>query len=286
MARENGVNRGGAEERSQGQAGGGKGALTAGEGDGEDAEEGGGERSQKQGEEGRRGTEPGGDHGDEFDVAQAQAFLVADEEVEPADQEQEEGGEDRPDCRDDEAGNPCCPQRKSEPSSRIQDFYQPGWEDEGSWNDAEERRCNSGVENSQHDARQGKRIRQPHGLGIHDGEAEEQETKNGHSDGNDAKSEAQKAEEEERGGGELDGWVSPGDWPAAGSAAAAKENPAENRNVVGGLDPSAAARATRAWVNDGFVARQAGDADVEEAAEGEAEEHGEDGDEQVRGASP
>jgi hypothetical protein len=39
-------------------------------------------------------------------------------------------------------------------------------------------------------------------------------------------------------------------------------------------------------VNDGFVARQAGDADVEEAAEGEAEEHGEDGDEQVRGASP
>jgi hypothetical protein len=39
-------------------------------------------------------------------------------------------------------------------------------------------------------------------------------------------------------------------------------------------------------VDDGFVAGQAGDADVEEAAEGEAEEDDEDGDERGQGFSP
>jgi hypothetical protein len=38
-------------------------------------------------------------------------------------------------------------------------------------------------------------------------------------------------------------------------------------------------RAAGAWVDDGFVTGQAGDADVEEAAEGEADEDDEDGNE-------
>lgn len=96
VAGEEGVDRGGAEEGSQGQAGGGEGASPAREGDGEDAEEGGREGSQEQGEDGGGGAKPCGDHGEEFYVAEAEAFLVADQIVEPADEEQEEGGEGGP----------------------------------------------------------------------------------------------------------------------------------------------------------------------------------------------
>jgi len=70
------------------------------------------------------------------------------------------------------------------------------------------------------------------------------------------------------------------------AAAAAEDDPAEDRDVVECADGRAAAGTARAWEDDGFVAGQAGDADVEEAAEGEAEEDGEDGDEQGQGLAP
>lgn len=68
------------------------------------------------------------------------------------------------------------------------------------------------------------------------------------------------------------------------SAAAAEKNPAEDGDVVAGPDHRPAARAVGAWADDGFVARQARDADVEAAAEGQAEDGGEDGTQQCHHA--
>jgi len=96
IAGEDGVEGGGAEEGSEGQAGGEEGTFAAGSGDGEDSEEGGGEGSEEQGEDRGRWAEPRGDHGEEFDVAHPQALLVTDEKIEPADKEQEQGGEGGP----------------------------------------------------------------------------------------------------------------------------------------------------------------------------------------------
>jgi hypothetical protein len=69
------------------------------------------------------------------------------------------------------------------------------------------------------------------------------------------------------------------------AAVAAEKDPAKNGNVVVGADGRGATRAAGARADDGFVTRQAGDADVEEAAEGEAEEDDEDGDERDQGSS-
>jgi hypothetical protein len=63
------------------------------------------------------------------------------------------------------------------------------------------------------------------------------------------------------------------------AAAAAEKNPAEDGDVVTGADGRGATRTAGARADDGFVTGQAGDADVEEAAEGEADEDDEDGDE-------
>jgi len=126
LAGEEGVNSGGREEGSEGQAGGGEGASAAGEGDGEDSKEAGGEGSQEQDEEGRSGTEPGGDHGEEFDVAEAEAFVMADHGIEPADEDQEEGckrGPDRWRCQSNEQKSPeKCGLRVS----RREDSYTSG----------------------------------------------------------------------------------------------------------------------------------------------------------------
>ena len=96
----------------------------------------------------------------------------------------------------------------------------------------------------------------------------------------------QKAEQEESGSGAFDGGIAPGYGATAGPAAALEKDPAEEGDVVGGSDGRAAAGAAGAGADDGFVARQACDADVEEAAEGEPEEDDEDGDEDERGLAP
>lgn len=146
LASEDGINGYRAEERSQGQAGGGEGAFTAGECDGEDAEEGGGEGSEEQGEDGGSGAEPGGDHGEEFDVAEAEAFLVTDERIDPADQKQKQG-------RADAAEDGCAgvPEMVRQSVGRQQ------------------RR----VDDAERDAGEGEGVGEAHGFGVHDGEAEE-----------------------------------------------------------------------------------------------------------------
>lgn len=134
------------------------------------------------------------------------------------------------------------------------------------------------VEDAERNAGKGEGVGEAHGFGVHDGQAEEQEAEYGHSDPGDGEAEAKIAEQEERRGSQFDRGIAPGDGLAAAAAAATEKNPAEDGDVVAGADHRAATGAVRTRVDDGLVARQARDADVEEAAEGEAEDGGEDGD--------
>ena len=58
---------------------------------------------------------------------------------------------------------------------------------------------------------------------------------------------------------------------------AAKEQPAEDGDVVVGLDRLEAARAARAWGNNGDTFRNAMDTDIQEAADDDAEQKKEEG---------
>lgn len=58
----------------------------------------------------------------------------------------------------------------------------------------------------------------------------------------------------------------------ARAAAAAQDCVAQQGDVVACPDGLAAMRAMRRWMNDGLVARQARDAHIEEAAEGQAKQ--------------
>ena len=144
----------------------------------------------------------------------------------------------------------------------------------------------AGVENSEQQSGEGDGVGEAHRFRVHDGEAEEEEAEEGHADACETEAESQEAEQEESGGRELDSGVAPGDGVAAGAATSAEECPAQERNVVAGSDRRAAVGATGARADDGEMLRQATDADIEEAAEGESEEDDEDGGEDGRGLAP
>ena len=63
----------------------------------------------------------------------------------------------------------------------------------------------------------------------------------------------------------------------AATAASAEEDPAEERDVFKGRDGPLALGAAGARADDGLVEGQAGDANVEEAAEDESDEEDKDG---------
>jgi hypothetical protein len=73
---------------------------------------------------------------------------------------------------------------------------------------------------------------------------------------------------------ELHRRVSPGDGLATIAAVGAEQNPAENRDVVVPADRVATARTVGTRFVDALVRRQAGDADVQKAAEEQTEDEG------------
>ena len=81
---------------------------------------------------------------------------------------------------------------------------------------------------------------------------------------------------EERAGEQLDEEVARGDGRLAVAALAVEDEPGEQGEVVPGGDGVVAGGAMRAGPDDGFVARDAPDADVEEAADAEPGEEDED----------
>ena len=105
------------------------------------------------------------------------------------------------------------------------------------------------------------------GDGENDDEADEEEP----LEGFDGEAEAEVAGDEEEAGGELDERVHRGDGEGAGAAFSAEPEPAQNGNVIVGLDGRMAARAAGAGRDDGEAFRDARDAHIQKAADHDAE---------------
>ena len=168
---------------------------------------------------------------------------------------------------------------------RIPDLKMPPWQGEGSGHESK-MRGDLRICNSQCDSRQRERVRQPHCFRIHHGEAKEQEAEDSHSEAHDAEAELKEGQEKQGGCRELDGRIAPGNGLMAVAAASAQQNPAQDGQIVTSADRRAAAGTARPRMDDRLMTRQAGDADVEEAAEGEAEEDDKDGKERDQVCAP
>lgn len=88
-----------ADEGSEGEFGGEHSAFAGGGSDEDECEGCCGEDGEGEGEERERGSEPGCDHGEEFDVSRAEALTAAEEIVGSADEEQDERRERGPEDR-------------------------------------------------------------------------------------------------------------------------------------------------------------------------------------------
>jgi len=106
------------------------------------------------------------------------------------------------------------------------------------------------VKDAEHDTGECEGIGEAHGFSVHDGAAEQKKAEDGHAHAGDGEAVFEVAEQEERGSGELDCWVSPCDWLMAVAATAAEKNPAEDGDVVEGVDGRGAAGAAGARADD------------------------------------
>lgn len=254
-----GVERGATEERSKGKPGGERVAFAGRGGEDDHSEKGCGKGSKDESEQGERRSKPCADHGQQLDVSGAETLTASDEIVGPADQQKDER----------------CEQS---PHNRVQ-----GRENMGN---RRERRQQTGIENAEDETGNSEGVRQAQGFSVHDRETEEQEAEDCHANAERVESEAEIAEQEKSGRGELDRRIAPRDGAMTGAAASAEDDPAQQRDIVAAENGCAAVRAARARPDNRCMPRQAADAYVEEAAEGKTEKDGEDGGQQDRGFSP
>lgn len=223
------------------------------------SEKGGGKRAQNQSEEGRSGPEPRRDHGEEFDVAHSHAFHMPQQVIEPPDGQQNKSRQKRPEKR----------------FARVPQALRQ-----------ELRREQCCVDHAKANTGEREGIRQAHRLGVHHGQAEQEEAEYIHANAGERQPEAKKTQQKQGCGRELHGWVAPGDRMPAGSASASQDHPAQEGNIVERPNRRAAVGTMRARSQQGSMLRQACDADVEKAPESQAEENYEDCGEQNRGESP
>jgi hypothetical protein len=146
------------------------------------------------------------------------------------------------------------------------------------------------------DAGQSEPVGQPEVFGIERGQGDQQPAQDGVAGelnqcvgeamrdcdaggvgGEECIADAKPAAGPEQGYGELDEGIAQADPGLAGAAAAAEENPTEQGQVFPPGEGVFAVAAMGAWRDDAFAFRKTGEEDVEEAAEGEAQQRGEDG---------
>lgn len=290
-ATERGKQATGGEEGAEGQAGGGVGSAA---GEQNKGEEGGGEDAGEEGKEGRGEAEKGGDHGQELDVAEAHAFAVAEGLIDPADDEQEEGGgDDGEEAAEDEVLGAGKKDVALVATGSGGGDVHAAVKEEIVFVGAEEDGVGAGEEEAEEDAGQGEGVGEEVVLPIDDEERDEEEAEEGGSDTH--KQSTQDApvhvgahlsvvfigyanngvgagEKEPEASSELDGGVAPRDGCVAIAAVCAEGNEREEGNVVVPADGVAAVGAVRARGDDGLAGGKAGDEDVQEAAEKEAQE--------------
>ncbi len=123
----------------------------------------------------------------------------------------------------------------------------------------------------------GQGIGEQHRLRVGHGKTQQQPAKHCRGDRVHSWSERKQAKQEERCRCEFDKRITQRDSDTAIAASSLQQNPAQDRYVVPTANLREAMRAAGAGHDDGFVLRQAADADVQEAAESQSGKHCKDG---------
>ena len=215
-----------------------------------EAEDGAGEGGDEDREEDGRPAEAGADGAEELDVAHAHGLALEDEAAEGGDEPEEAVAEGEADEGMEERGEAL------------------GLALEGGEGDGEEK---AGGHAAERDA-----VGQDEMVEVHE-RAEDQGAGEKDIDGREERPAVDEPQAgEQRAGEQFDDEVARGDGGLAVAALAAEEEPREQRNIVPRRDGVVAGGAVGAGPGNGFVARDAPDADVEEAADAEPGKEDED----------
>jgi len=203
-------------------------------------------------------AEPGGNGSSEFDIAQTEALASPHKRVNPTQREQ---GKSCCGCGD------CAPQAehpRGVPGIRHAAVH------------LAEEAVAGAVENAQ--AEQGKceRIGKLHCFRIAYSEGKQQGAEDGEGDGLKGQAGVQEIADRKRGDCGLYKRIAPCDTVLAIAAASAQQKKTEQRDIVANSDWSLAVRAVRGRPHDGFMARQATDADIQKATEGQPDKNSKD----------
>ena len=225
------------------------------------------ECAEENGEKGSPEAEKGADHGHHFDVAHAHAIALANEFVSGG------GGQEK------HAAERSAQEGINDTRDAMREFV---WQAEPQAIDTQERTGENarGEGQAEAQAEEGHSVGEETDEEVGDDENDQQAAEEEPLEGGQGDAEGVVSEDEVGAGEEFDDGIHGGNGQAAMAAFATQEEPTEDGNVVVGLDGDSAARAAGSGADNGEFFRDARDADVEEAADDDAEEKEEEGDHQ------
>ncbi len=233
--------------------------------DGGDADDAAEEGAKENGEECSTEAEEGADHGHHLDVTHAHAIAMANEFVEDGGAQEEktaEGGAEKGIHNASGAMGEIAGQ--GEPQAK--DTQEGAGEDAGGEGQAEAQ------------AKEGDSVGEEADTQVGDDENDQQTAEEEPLEGGQGDAEGVVGEDEEGSREELNDGVEGRDGKSARAAFAAQEKPTEDGDVVVGLDGVLTTRAAGSGADDGEAVRDAQDANIQEAANDDAEEKEEEGD--------
>ncbi len=224
--------------------------------------------AEENGEEGSTKAQESADHGHHFDVTHAHAIAMANEFVEDGGAQEEKTAEGRA-----EKGVNETEGSMGEPDGQTEEKA-IGETQGGTGKDA------GGEGQAETQAEEGDSVGEEADTQIGDDEYDQQTAEEEPLEGGQGDAEGVVSEDEEGSREELNDGVEGRDGKSARAAFAAQEEPTEDGDVVVGLDGVLTTRAAGSGADDGEAVRDAHDANIQEAANDDAEEKEEEGDHQ------
>jgi len=233
-------------------------------GDANDAAE---EGAKENGEEGSAEAEEGADHGHHLDVTHAHAIAMANEFVEDGGAQEEKTAEGGAEEGVNDSGD-AVREFVGQGEPQAKDAQEGAGEDAGGEGQAEAQ------------AEEGDGVGEEANPQVGDDENDQQTAEEKPFEGGQGDAEGVVGEDEEGSREELNDGVKGRDGQSARAAFAAQEEPTEDGDVVVGFDGGFTTRAAGSRADDGEGVRDAHDANIQEAANDDAEEEEEEGDHQ------
>ena len=235
--------------------------------DGNDADDAAKKGAEENGEEGSAEAEKGADHGHHFDVAHTHAIALADEFV-------NDGG-----GQEEQAAEGGAEEGVNDSGDAVRELV--GQAEPQAINAQERTGENTrGEGQAEAEAEEVDGVREETNEEVSDDENDQEAAEEEPLEGGKRDTKGAVGKDEVGAGEELDDGVHRRDGEVALATFTAQEEPTEDGNVVVGLDGSFAARAAGGGADDGESFGDARDANVEEAADDDAEEEKEEGDHQ------